>query len=63
MEFLLIILGFAIFAASIYFLQDYIKCIREKNKEPKALYEISIFLTLILGSSLFAYSCYLIGKS
>lgn len=57
------IIGMLMFSGSLYFLRDYIECIREKNKDPKISNELLIFLFLIIGFLVFSYSCYLIGGS
>lgn len=62
MLYLLMVFSILIFSGSIYFLRNYIECIREKNKDPKIKNELLIFLFLIIGFLMFAYSCYLIGN-
>lgn len=61
MLYVLMFVSVAIFSSSIYFAKDYIECIREQNKDPKITNELLIFLFLIIGFFMFAYSCYLIG--
>lgn len=60
LPFIISVIGFVIFSSSIYFLRNYIDCLRLKNKEPKIASELTIFILLISGFSLFSFGCYLI---
>ena len=60
LPYILLFLGIVLFSSSIYFLRNYIECLRFKDKEPKITSELTIFLLLILGFSIFSFGCYLI---